>query len=244
MKYRNIRSLPSHPSHTQRPQKPFFSSSLSVQAKEENAFFQARLKVGQPGDKYEQEADAMAEAVVNDSSGPEVQRMGQEEEELQAKAGPHSPELQRAEDEEELQMQKDDEEELQMKEEEEELQMQEEEEELQMQEQPGGGKVAGTSLSNRITSAAGRGKPLSAGTKAEMESAFSADFSGVSVHTDEESVAMNQGLGAQAFTHGKDVFFNAGKYNPESADGKRLLAHELTHVVQQNGEEVQPENKK
>jgi hypothetical protein len=47
---------------------------------------------------------------------------------------------------------------------------------------------------------------------------------------------MNNQLGAQAFTHGTDIYFNAGKYNPESSKGRHLLAHELTHVVQQNGE--------
>ena len=49
------------------------------------------------------------------------------------------------------------------------------------------------------------------------------------------AVQMNQGLNARAFTHGSDIYFNSGQYQPGSSDGKRLLAHELTHVVQQNG---------
>ncbi len=46
---------------------------------------------------------------------------------------------------------------------------------------------------------------------------------------------MNKGLGAQAFTHGSDIYFNEGKYDPDSNSGKRLLAHESTHTVQQGG---------
>src|SRR5690606_1881665 len=55
----------------------------------------------------------------------------------------------------------------------------------------------------------------------------------VRIHTGADSVQMNRELGAQAFTHGRDIYFNEGKYNPSSPDGQRLLAHELTHVVQQ-----------
>jgi len=67
-----------------------------------------------------------------------------------------------------------------------------------------------------------------------MESAFGADFGGVRVHTGNEAVQMNRELRAQAFTHGSDIYFNAGKYEPASVAGQGLLAHELTHVVQQN----------
>jgi hypothetical protein len=68
-----------------------------------------------------------------------------------------------------------------------------------------------------------------------MEPRFGADFSGVRVHTDRESAQMNRELSAQAFTHGRDIYMGEGKYNPGSDAGKRLLAHELTHVVQQGG---------
>lgn len=59
------------------------------------------------------------------------------------------------------------------------------------------------------------------------------DFSKVRVHTDNEAVQMNQKLGARAFTHGRDIYFGAGQNKPQSTAGERLLAHELTHVVQQ-----------
>lgn len=68
---------------------------------------------------------------------------------------------------------------------------------------------------------------------AEMGHAIGADFNGVRIHTGEEATQMNRDLGAQAFTHGNDIYFNSGKYDPSSTNGKRLLAHELTHVVQQ-----------
>src|SRR5690606_10069691 len=55
----------------------------------------------------------------------------------------------------------------------------------------------------------------------------------VNIHTDSQAVEMNKSLGAQAFTYGNDIYFNQGKYNPDSASGKHLLAHELTHTIQQ-----------
>jgi Domain of unknown function (DUF4157) len=79
----------------------------------------------------------------------------------------------------------------------------------------------------------GRGEKLDDETRIEMEASFDANFSGVKVHTGDDAVAMNRSLKAQAFTHGKDIFFNSGKYDPASISGKTLLAHELTHVVQQ-----------
>ena len=62
-----------------------------------------------------------------------------------------------------------------------------------------------------------------------------ADFGNVNIHTDSESDGFNQSLDARAFTLGSDVFFRQGEYEPDSDQGKELLAHELTHVVQQGG---------
>ncbi len=74
-----------------------------------------------------------------------------------------------------------------------------------------------------------------------MGQQIGADFSNVRIHTDSTAVQMNRDLGAKAFTHGKDIYFNEGNYNPTSTDGKRLLAHELTHTVQQgaSGKKIQ-----
>jgi hypothetical protein len=66
-----------------------------------------------------------------------------------------------------------------------------------------------------------------------MNPAFGADFSGVRVHSDAEAVEMSKSIDARAFTHGADIYFDEGQFDPRSFEGKRLLAHELTHVVQQ-----------
>jgi hypothetical protein len=68
-----------------------------------------------------------------------------------------------------------------------------------------------------------------------MEKGFGTSFEEVRVHSDGEAVQMSKDLGAQAFTVGQDVFFNEGKYAPDTGEGKKLLAHELTHTVQQSG---------
>ncbi|MBL3599773.1 MAG: DUF4157 domain-containing protein [gamma proteobacterium endosymbiont of Lamellibrachia anaximandri] len=89
-------------------------------------------------------------------------------------------------------------------------------------------------MAARLPSSKGNGSRLSKRTHAEMSQSLGFDFSDVRLHTDSESVNLNRAVGAQAFTHGKDIYFNSGKYNPETKSGKHLLAHELTHVVQQN----------
>ncbi len=67
-----------------------------------------------------------------------------------------------------------------------------------------------------------------------MSSKFGFEFSNVRIHTDETAIQLNKGLNARAFAHGSDIYFNKGEYSPNSFDGKKLLAHELTHVVQQS----------
>ncbi|MDC8757011.1 DUF4157 domain-containing protein [Janthinobacterium fluminis] len=77
------------------------------------------------------------------------------------------------------------------------------------------------------------GRPLDRATLAYMEPRLGSAFSHVRVHTDAGAARSAQAIDAHAYTVGRDVVFGAGKYAPETADGKRLLAHELTHVVQQ-----------
>lgn len=81
----------------------------------------------------------------------------------------------------------------------------------------------------------GKGMPLPDDVREEMEAHFKADFSNVRIHTDAAAIEMNQMVKAYAFTHGYDIYFNKGQFNPYSPNGKELLAHELTHVVQQKG---------
>lgn len=97
-----------------------------------------------------------------------------------------------------------------------------------------GGMRASDSLVSSLNATKGRGSPLPQGTRSFMENAFSTDFSGVRVHTSHEASEMSKGVNAKAFTHGRDIYFNNGMYQPEVIEGKRLLAHELTHVMQQD----------
>lgn len=68
-----------------------------------------------------------------------------------------------------------------------------------------------------------------------MEHAFGADFSGVRLHTDREAAGMSAGIQARAFTHGNDIYFGEGQFRPDTRSGQQLLAHELTHTIQQTG---------
>ena len=79
------------------------------------------------------------------------------------------------------------------------------------------------------------GRPLEAGTRAAMERGFGHDFGRVRVHTDARAAAAAESVGARAFTVGSAVVFGAGEYRPGTGAGSRLLAHELAHVVQQEG---------
>jgi hypothetical protein len=78
------------------------------------------------------------------------------------------------------------------------------------------------------------GSPLRDDVRVDMEAHLGADLSGVKVHTGGAAEALNRSVQAQAFTSGQDVFFSGGTYDPDSSSGRSLLAHELTHVVQQS----------
>jgi hypothetical protein len=314
-------------------QQPFFQSEKAGEASATNdtAFFspnggtgiqrkpffdkptiQPKLQIGQPGDKYEREADHMADQVVQRLSEPSApitgngQRMlrltsaslstsrsarttnnqqllqrkpifeSEAEPTIQAKflapsAQPQAanliqPKCEACEQEDQLQKMEEpgEEQQLQMKPifesatpppddgtvqracadcavEEEGIQKMTapaEEESLQAQAESAGTPASMPGLESRLNATKGGGAPLPDNTRSQMEGALGADFSGVRVHNDSSAVQMNKELGAQAFAHGSDVYFNSGKYDPGSREGQRLLAHELTHVVQQNGSAV------
>ncbi|HXU72263.1 MAG TPA: DUF4157 domain-containing protein, partial [Polyangia bacterium] len=94
------------------------------------------------------------------------------------------------------------------------------------------GRDARKTLADRLN---GNGKVLPSSLRAELESRLGASFGDVRVHDDPEAASQARRLGARAFTQGQDVFFGDGKYDPSSPDGRRLIAHELTHVAQQAG---------
>ena len=194
---------------------------------------QRKMTVGPVGDKYEQEADSVAKQVVgklhtthtHNSPAATTQRQ-EDEQELQMKLLPNISSLQRQEEEE-----------LQLKPL---VQRQEEEEELQAKGDPmlAGGELSGD-VESSVQSAKSGGQPMSDNIRGPIEQAFNADFSGVKVHTGSQSDSLNRSLSARAFTSGQDVFFRQGEYNLGNSRGQELLAHELTHVLQQSGGAVQ-----
>ena len=182
--------------------------SYQTKQKATRTVIQPKLKIGQPGDKYEREADTVADRVMrmSESATMQMQPIEEEEEMMQPK----------------LRMQP----------------MEEEEEALQAKYRSD--HEVSTGLSNRLRSTQGNGTILPLQTNRLMSDAIGTDFSGVKIHTDHEAAQMNQQLGARAFTFKNNVYFNSGEYNPNSSDGRGLIAHELTHVQQQTNIVKQP----
>ncbi len=94
---------------------------------------------------------------------------------------------------------------------------------------------AGPGVEDQLRMNEGGGSPLPGDVRGFMETRFGADFGGVRVHADGAAASLNRKLAAQAFTHGSEIYMGEGKYSPDTTDGKRLLAHELTHTLQQGG---------
>ena len=226
-------------------QNSFFSkSNVATTSFFSPATIQPKLTVGQPNDKYEVEADAMADKVVQQlsESRPQpntslIQNKG---------ASPNTVQTKCAECEQEEQHQEKEHPGAQRKpifesnEEHPDANIQTKcadcaEEKKVQPKSEASHEVASSNLESRLNSSKGGGSPLNSNTKSSMNSAFGADFSKVRIHTGDEAVQMNKELNAQAFTHGNDIYFNQGKYKPTTTAGKHLLAHELTHTLQQNG---------
>lgn len=179
---------------------------------------QPKLVLGPAGDQYEQEADRVARQVVervhtsmNQPASQAVQRQ-EEEDELQLKPSADSLQRQEEEDEDEVRMKP-----------------------AGQRQLSGEGTAVSSDVEAAIQGARGSGQPLPNTVRGPMEQALGADFSGVRVHTDARADQLNRSLQARAFTTGQDIFLRQGAYNPGSATGQELLAHELTHVVQQAG---------
>jgi hypothetical protein len=170
---------------------------------------QTKLTVGAPGDKYEQVADNMAAKVMRmpDSALQQpIQRQTDSETEavgMQPEVNSITPLVQRqtAEDSEQVQL------------------------------KPNGSNQASASVESQLADSKGGGSALPDDVRSFMEPRFGADFSSIRVHTDSNAVGMNKELGAQAFTHGSDIYYGAGK----SPGKDELTAHELTHTIQQTG---------
>jgi hypothetical protein len=176
-------------------------------------FIQAKLKISQSGDAYEQEADKVADEVMR-MSEPTVQSHVEKEEEetIQSKSiAEHITPLVQGQVEEE----------------------DEEEKPLQAKEVSGRISEAAADVQAQINNFRGSDQPLPKSVRAFFEPRFGYDFSHVRVHTNSQAAETAEAINARAFTVGQDVVFGAGKFEPETVEGRRLLAHELTHVVQQ-----------
>lgn len=123
--------------------------------------------------------------------------------------------------------------EIQRQTEEEERKREEEGETLQLKKMQGNIPEVTPDIESRIRALRGSGQPLPKSIRAFFESRFGYDFSHVRIHNDPEAAKLARALNAEAFTYGRDIYFGEGRYNPNTLAGKRLLAHELTHVVQQ-----------
>ena len=161
---------------------------------------QAKLTVSQPDDRFEKEADRVADQVLR-MPAPALTRPDTE-------AAPIRP----------LAIQR---------------RCQECEEELQRQLQGSATESAG--LDSVAATLRGTGRPLDPTTRAFFEPRFGVDFSAVRIHTGTPAAASARAVNALAYTVGRDVVFGSGQYAPHSDSGRKLLAHELTHVVQQSG---------
>ncbi len=221
------------------------------------AYLQRKLQVSDPGDKEEQEADKVAADVKRSPrSNPQeeaapvesaqrvvarsIARQGDDEEEEEEMM----PKLRRQEEEEaQTKLWRQEEEEAQTKlwrqEEEEEAQtklwrQEEEEAQTSSEANPEPEETSATQLEQRIQNSRGHGSPLPDTVLKDMEHQFGNDFSSVVIHNDNEAAALCKELNARAFTIGSDIYFAPGEFTPETERGRELLAHELTHVVQQS----------
>lgn len=167
---------------------------------------QLKMTVNKPGDKFEQEADKMADRVMR----------------MPAPAAPIK--------EEKLQRQPADK--LQKKDDEK-IQKAPAATEKFQRKAGDGAPAVGANVQTAIQNQTAGGQPLSADVRSYMEPRFGADFSNVRIHNDAESAGLSNQLSARAFTYQNHVFFSRDQYQPGTSEGKQLLAHELTHTIQQ-----------
>jgi hypothetical protein len=170
--------------------------------------FQPKLMISQPGDEYEQEADKVADQVMRmpDSSDSVIPIEATKHEGIDRKCT--ACEMKDEEDEEDLNINR---------------------KPLDVSDLEANDQV--TNEINNVRSS--DGSSLESSTKEFMESRFGYDFSNVRIYADERAARSAQLVNAIAYTAGNDVVFGQGQYQPYTLEGRRLLAHELTHVVQQ-----------
>jgi hypothetical protein len=218
---------------------------------------QAKLTVSHPGDSAEREAESVADAVmrmpaarsvVGWQGGVGVQRAcaacAEESEERVDRAASEDDEIERAVDadseEEEIGRAVDaasEEEEIERA-----VDAAAEQEDEKVLAAPRADGVPGVTpaLETEIRDVRGSGVPLAPEARTFFEPRLGADLSHVRVSTGTHASSVARQLNARAFTVGNHITFGAGQYQPSSTDGKRLIAHELTHVIQQGGAPAAP----
>jgi hypothetical protein len=180
---------------------------------------QPKLRVGRPNDRYEREADRVARAVTRPSSRPtdDGSSVGAET------TGTATPRIQRLCTRCRGRLARG-----------QSLDCPDCERTLQRSPSATGELPAvSDEVAGEINRSRGGGQPLPPGTRSFFESRFGHGFGGVRVHDGPRAARLNRALDARAFTIGSDVFFGASEYRPESESGRQLLAHELTHSLQQ-----------
>ena len=188
-------------------------------------FFQPKLSINQPGDAYEQEADAMAERVMRMAApeGSDASFFSPKPVVIQRKC----KECEEEERKERLQAQPT----VQRKC----AECEKEEEHVHRKEIDAHAPEIDSAFERYTAGLGSRGNPLSAEERHFFEPRFNRDFSDVRIHTGVEASQSAQSINALAYTIGNHMVFDDGQYRPQTDAGRRLMAHELTHVVQQNG---------
>ena len=108
-----------------------------------------------------------------------------------------------------------------------------EEEDIQRKAEKFDANAVSSVVDSGIRDARGSGEPMSNHLRSYFEPRFGMDFGGVRLHSDSRSASLATAVAARAFTIGNDIFFAAGQYQPGTSEGRHLLAHELTHTIQQ-----------
>ncbi|MEN1783513.1 MAG: DUF4157 domain-containing protein [Bacteroidota bacterium] len=183
-----------------------------------NGIVQPKLRINNPNDRFEQEADRIADQVL--AFKPEVASSAAHPTDA-IRQRPLAAQISRVPLRAQRQCHK--------------CQEEEEDKVLQTKRFTTKGPKQSQNLGARVQRSRGSGRTMDSTTASYMGSRFGTDFSQVRIHTNGSAVQMNRDINAKAFTVGQDIFFNQGQYRPDTESGKHLLAHELTHTLQQQG---------